>query len=92
VAASRSAQITTVKRSYLSACKGVKDENRMRQIVVAAALSILAGCQSPQLSACEQAYPKGSAGYQACWADELQRQSAELDHQRAEEYRARGGP
>jgi hypothetical protein len=63
----------------------------MRHFAVVLAVSILAGCQSPQLGACEQAHPKGTPGYQACWAAELQRQSEELDHQAAEEFRARGG-
>ncbi len=58
--------------------------------VLAMAISIsLVGCKSALLTECQKGLAAGSPAYNACWAAELQRQNAELDFQRALEFRGK---
>ena len=60
---------------------GEASQPRLSLWMTLGACLALAGCASPQLPACQGAYPSGSAGYQNCWGAELQRQDAEANRQ-----------
>jgi hypothetical protein len=57
-------------------------------LLTVGSLLAFAGCTS-ELDACRRAYPTGSPAYKTCWRAALQRQSEQLDRQRALEFRSR---
>jgi hypothetical protein len=57
-------------------------------LLTVGSLLALAGCTS-ELDECGKAYPTGSAAYKSCWRAILQRQSEQLDRQRALQFRAK---